>query len=235
MSTRAARRPELVEPHRRGQRLGQRQLGQRRVRQPAQVVQDRLGGVARLEVEVDRGLGVLALGELAPRAPLLLHQRRDVGVVDLLEAERGEQLQVRRHRGEPLVAAHHQRGPHQVVVHGVREVVGRQPRLGGRGLEDHHVVAVVLGLHAPAEASVNATRSADLARRAEPHHVRVAGLEPPAHVGVGRVAPRRPPAVVAGRQLERPLRLGDLGELLLGGEVRGRPCPWRISSRTKVR
>ena len=36
--------------------------------------------------------------------PDLLHQRRDVRVRDRLEAERREQLQMQRHRGDPLVA-----------------------------------------------------------------------------------------------------------------------------------
>ena len=81
---------------------------------------------------------------LAPAAAFLLHQQGDVRVPDPREAERVEQLQVQWHRGDPLLAADDQGDPHQVVVDGVREVVGRQPRLGVAALQDHRVVAVVV-------------------------------------------------------------------------------------------
>ena len=96
-STSGPATPHSREPDRLGQRLRERHLGEPAVGQAAQVVQDGVGRVALLDVEVDAGLGVLALGELALAARDLLHQRRDVRVGGRLEAERLEQLQVQRH------------------------------------------------------------------------------------------------------------------------------------------
>ena len=136
-------------------------------------------------------------------------------------AERGEQLLVQRHRADPLLAADDEGDPHEVVVDGVREVVGGQPRaLVGR-LEDHRVVAVGL----VRELAPDGVGEADARARggqvggAEAHDVGITGRELGRDVLRCGVAPDRPRAVVAGGELGRLLAGGDVGELLLRREA----------------
>ena len=73
-----------------------------------------------------RGLGVLALGELPLVAGLVveLHDLGGVHVLGHLKAAGLEQRDVLWHRGEPLLAADHVGGAHEVVVAHVGKVVG---------------------------------------------------------------------------------------------------------------
>ena len=87
-----------------------------------------------------------------------------------MNPERVEQLQVQGHRGEPLVAADHGRDPHQVIIDGVREVVGRQPGRPITGLEDDRVVAVALDLTLAADRVDEPGRLGSV-RGPEPDHV----------------------------------------------------------------
>ena len=195
----------------------QRQLGEPPVGEPAQVVEHRLGGEALLDVVADAGLRVPPLGELAAAAAVLLHQRRHVGVGDPGEAERVEELVVQRDRGDPLLAPDHQRDPHQVVVDGVRQMIGGQPELSVAALEDHHVVAVVVGADLAADHVGEADPRAADAGGPEADHVGVARVQPGAYLVLRRVPPDRPVAVVAGeradRLLPRDARLCLLGRL----------------------
>ena len=190
----------------------------RELARPAQVVPHRADRVALGHPEVDRCLGVLPLGQLATALALALHQRGDVGVADRLEAEGGEQLQVQRHRRDPLVAAQHEGHPHEVVVDGVGEVVGRQREGLGRALQQHDVVAVVVGLDAAPDGVVEG-HPARFVRGAEADRERQAGVERRRDPLGRRIAPDGPLAPVAEVDLGGLLALGDVGQLLLGREV----------------
>lgn len=126
---------------------------------------------------------------------------------------------MRRHRGDPLVAADHEVHPHQVVVDRVREVVGRQPRALVGALEDHHVVAVGLGLDGAADGVGEAHALTGVVGRAEADHPRLARVELRLHVGRVGVAPDRPRAVVARRKLRRLLSRSDGRQFVLRREV----------------
>ena len=78
-----------------------------------------------LGVEVHGRLRILALGQLALAAVLLLHNGTDVGVFRRLEAQQTEQLKVLGHGGNPLVAPDDVGGAHEMIVHGVGKVIGR--------------------------------------------------------------------------------------------------------------
>ena len=198
----------------------QRHLGEPAVGQAAQVVLDRGSRVAPLDVEAHGGFRVPALGQLAAAAALLLHQQRDVRVLDPRETEGVEQLQVQRHRGDPLLAADDQVDAHQVIVHGVREVVGGQPRFGVAALQDHRVVAVVVEGQLAADRVGEAHPGARGSRRAEADHVGLARRQPLGDLLRIGVAPDRPLAVVTGQGACRPLPRGDLLQVLLGREAR---------------
>jgi hypothetical protein len=143
-----------------------------------------------------------------------------VGVPDAGEAERVEQLQVQRHRGDPLLAADDQSDPHQVVVDGVREMIGRQPRLGVAALQDHRVVAVAVQGQLAANRVGEAHPCPGGARGTEPDHVRIPGGQPLGHLLLRGVAPHGPRPVVAGQGACRPLPGGDLLQVFLGREAR---------------
>ena len=143
-------------------------------------------------------------------------------VPDSGEAEGVEQLQVQGHRGDPLLAADDQGDPHQVLVDGVREVVGRQPRFGVAALQDHRVVAVVVQGQLAADHVGEAHPRPGDARGTEPDHVGIPGGQPLGDLLFGGVAPDGPLAVVAGQGACRPLPGGDLLQVLLGREARVR-------------
>ncbi len=144
-------------------------------------------------------------------------------VPDAREAERVEQLQVQRHRGDPLLAADDQRDPHQVLIDGVREMVSRQPRFGIAALQDHRVVAVVVEGQLAADRVGETHPRPGHARRTEPDHVGIPGGQPLGDLLFGGIAPDGPRAVVPGQGACRPLPGGDLLQLLLGREARVRP------------
>ncbi len=143
-------------------------------------------------------------------------------VFDPLEAEGVEQLQVKRDRGDPLLAADDQVDSHQVVVHRVREVVGGQPRLGVAALQDHRVVAVVVEGQLAADRVGEAHPHPGGARGAEADDVGIARRQPLGHLIRIGVAPDRPLAVVAGQRTRGPLPRGDVLQVLPGREARVR-------------
>ena len=138
-----------------------------------------------------------------------------------LEAERLEELQVQRHGRDPLLAADDEVDPHQVVVDGVREVVGRQARAGVGRLQDDHVVAVRLVLQLGRGWRRRSSCAPPAAGR-EPGSGRRTGVPSSSSASTCRSAASRQsaqPAVVAGRDLGGLLPRGDVGELLLRREV----------------
>ena len=96
-----------------------------RVGERQQVLEDRLFRVALFHIVADRRLRVLPLGKLALVAVIEFHDGGDVRVLRSTEPAVLEQLQVDRHGGDPLIAADHVGRAHEVVVHTVGEVVGR--------------------------------------------------------------------------------------------------------------
>jgi len=142
-----------------------------------------------------------------------------VRVLHPLEAERVEQLQVERDRGDPLVTADDQVDAHQVVIDGVREVVSGQPWLGVAALQDDRVVAVVVHGQPAADGVGEADPDSGGTRRAEPDHVGLVGRQPLGYLLRVGVAPDGPRAVVAGQRARRPRPRGELRQVLLGREV----------------
>ena len=101
----------------------------------------------------------------------------------------------------------------------MREVVGRQPRLGIAALQDHRVVAIVVEGQLAADRVGEAHPAPGHARGAEPDHVGVAGRQPFGHFLRIGVPPDRPRAVVTRQGARRPLPRGDLLQILLSREA----------------
>ena len=94
------------------------------VQQGQHVFGHRLGRVAHAGVVVQICTHV-SLGELLLVAVLVqTHDLGDVHILGSLEAQVVEELEVLGQGGEPLLTADDQIGAHEVIVHGVGEVVG---------------------------------------------------------------------------------------------------------------
>ena len=208
------REREIV--HRQG-RVGAAPLLKVGIEQRHQVLEHRGHRVALLRVERERELGVLALGQLALAAGLGvdLHQLRGVRILGRLPAHGAEQLQVHRQRSEPFLAAHDDRRAHQVVVHHMGEVVGRD----AVRLEDDHILIVLGDLHLALDQILVADLVLNAALRAEAHDIGRALLELGFDVLHRPVAPDRVLAVVAEILLVLFLLRVRRSELLLRAEA----------------
>ena len=81
--------------------------------------------IAFLPIEGERKLRILALGELALALAVHLHERAIVPVLGARKTQHVKQFEVNGQGREPLLAADDQRRAHQVIVHRVRKVIGR--------------------------------------------------------------------------------------------------------------
>ena len=185
-----------------------------------QVLQYRRHRVALLRVERQRQFRVLALGQLALAAGLRvdLHQLGGVCVLRRLPAHRAEQLQVHRQRCQPLLTADNDGRAHQMVVHNVCKVVGRD----AVRLEDNHVLIVLGDFHLALDEILVADLVLNAALGAETNNIRRALGKLCLDVLHRTVAPYGVLAVVAEVLLVLLLLLVRGGELLLGAEARVR-------------
>jgi hypothetical protein len=112
-----------------------------------------------------------------------------------------------------------------VIIDGVREVVGGQPRLLVTALQDDHVVAVVIHGQLAADGVSETHPHPGDPGRTEPDHVRRPGRQPFGHPLRIGIAPAGPLPVVPGQGARGPLPGGDLLELRPGREAQVRLVP----------
>ena len=125
-------------------------------------------------------LGVFPLGELPLGVAVHFHQRSNVDILGQLEAQGLEQLDVEGQAGQPLVAPDYMGGAHQVVVHGVGEVIGGN----AVGFQQHMVHIVFRNGQLALYQVVEFELVLNGARRAEAEHPGIAS---------GQLAPGFPP------------------------------------------
>ena len=174
--------------------------------------------VAELLVEVECEFRVLSLGELALVAVLVdLHQDGGVAVHRHFKAECCEQFVVDRQAGEPLFAADDVGHAHQVVVAGVREVVGRQ----AHRLDDDDILEVLRHGEFAADGilHVDLRRLFRIALGAQTDDGCFTGVEVRLHFFDRQVAALGEAAVDAGSELLRFLFRADSSDLLFGHEA----------------
>ena len=114
-------------------------LGQLALRTPAQqrhIIEHGLGQIARVDQILIAGVAV-ALGHLMLR---IAHDRRAVDIGRDLPAEGFIKQIVLRRGGQVLAAAHDVGNPHQMVVHNVCKIVGRQ----AVGFQQHLILQLLI-------------------------------------------------------------------------------------------
>src|ERR1051326_3037110 len=169
-------------------------------------------GITRSDIEIYVRF-VISRTQLPFARSVKLHQRRDMSIRYRFEIQRLEELQMQRHRRDPLLATKHQVNSHQMIIDRVRKVVRGKPWRLIAALQEHNVVYVVLMFDASADQVDELNSRRWTIRRAKANRVRLSRCETTDYLSLREIPAARPGSVIARVDLCRLLLFRHLSQL----------------------